>query len=216
MRFILDVGSGASLPDIATARRVVDAIKAIDTHKHEVVLKAQLFTDIPPNTSLAHSVFGELYGYGKEAGYQVTASVFDKESLVYLLGFEVPFIKIACRPDLYWLVGEIPRKVPVYVSVQDWIVFWNAFSRSDGEEIGETQKIFNLACVPKYPASVEDYGNRGPDDGVSDHTIDWELFRKWNGEEMVMWEVHFALDDASGPDAGPFARRVAQLQEVLR
>lgn len=207
MKLVLDVGSGASLPDADTACRFVDAIKAVDSGAHEIVLKAQLFKAAPPNTPLAWPTFRTLYDYGKERGYQVTASVFDAESLMYLLTFDVPFVKIACRPSLYWLAGEVPRKVPVWVSVER--------DPRDREENGEW-----LACVPKYPATDLDYRLEFPEDAqcVSDHTVGWDMLNDWCTVKMMgprIWEKHFILPTTKGPDVGPWAVTPEQLKEIM-
>ncbi len=40
---------------------------------------------------------------------KLTASVFDLNSLKFLLKFDVPFIKVSCNKDKYNLVDHIPR-----------------------------------------------------------------------------------------------------------
>jgi hypothetical protein len=62
------------------------------------------------------TVFEYAYYYARDKGYKTTASVFDEFSLYCLLKYNIPFVKIANRPDLYWLAGEVPRKIPVYMS----------------------------------------------------------------------------------------------------
>lgn len=192
MQIILDVGSGRSLPDEKAARAVVEAVAAVDTHKHEIVLKAQLFHDAPPNKPLCFSVFDTLFTYGEEKGYKVTASVFDVPSLAKLLYYPIPFVKIACRPDLYWLVGEVPRKVPVYVSIK---------GKGSPVELDKYEDVLRMDCVPRYPAEIADYNL---DSGlISDHTVGLELFEK---AQPCIWEKHFVLKrDPKNPDSGPFA-----------
>jgi sialic acid synthase SpsE len=166
---------------------MIDAVAAIDAHKHEVIFKFQLFQDEPPNIPLSHLVFGRAYAHAKELGYQTTSSVFDKPSLDFLLNFDIPFVKIACRPRIYWLIGEVPRKVKVYVSVEDWRTD-HRFDFTEG-----------LTCVPKYPAKLSEYDKL--DDCISDHTKGLEL---WNRDKAFLriWEKHFVLeDDPNNPDA---------------
>lgn len=212
MRLVLDVGSGASLPDDATARRFVDEVKKRDTGKHKIVFKAQLFREAPPNIPLDWNVWLALHAYGGIAGYEVTASVFDMDCLGFLLGYVIPFVKIACRPDLYWLADEVPRRVPVWVS---WDCRGDDRAYSEALDVGAD--LF-LACVPKYPAAVSDFG-LGKWRAVSDHTVGWDLYQhmqEYQPEiDIEAWEKHFRLPDTTGPDAGPWAVTPDQLAEII-
>ena len=208
MEIILDVGSGNTLKDMDTARRMVDEIKAIDTGKHTIIFKAQLFENQPPNVPLHRGIFGYLYEYANEQGYKCTASVFDKESLNYLLRFEVPFIKIACRPELYWLIGEIPRKIKVYVSGTNQQA--EAYFHPD-------TKIIGMFCVPKYPALFSEYDQYLTDIeeyAISDHSPGIELIKKHHNT-ISIWEKHLKLPESIGPDAGSFAITPKELRSIL-
>ena len=211
-QIILDLGSGLSTQnDTQYVDAIVQSIKEVDTGKHEVILKAQLFTNQPPNVPLDQLVFNHLYMAGHEAGYKVTASVFDMESLRFLLNFEVPFIKIACREELYWLIMEVPRKVPVWVSIQN--------DREQAIVNGGGATKF-LLCVPNYPALLFDYEQAAQAFNnplslgcVSDHT---EGLALWYKHSPYIWEKHFVLErDPNNPDAGPFAVTPSELAEIL-
>ena len=224
---ILDFGSGAtSKNDVTIVRRMIDELAAVDTGKHTVVIKWQLFTDCPPNIPLQLDVFDYAYNYAKGKGYQTTASVFDMDSLQFLLTYDIPFIKLANRPDLYWLAGEVPRKIPVYASVGGGhgraIVLY-------GQEVLDENIDVLLSCVSEYPATVEEYEKWFTFDGgdvkfppgfsgghalyyVSDHTTDFTLYHKY---KPSIYECHYKLNDSTGPDAGPFARTPDQLKEIL-
>ena len=205
---ILDFGSGGtSKNDVTIVKRMIDELAAVDTGKHTIVIKWQLFTDCPPNEPLRRDVFDYAYGYAKEKGYQTTASVFDMDSLQFLLTYDIPFVKLANRPDLYWLAGEVPRKIPVYVSI----------SAPCGVTIDDEHSLnsVELCCVSKYPATVEEYEVFGLwylQDGISDHTTDFTLYHKY---KPVIYECHYKLPDSTGPDAGPFSRTPSQLAEIL-
>ncbi len=73
-----------------------------------------------------------------------------------------------------------------------------------------------LYCVSNYPAKYDDYIRAfSPNQlrrGISDHTNDFSLFRKFEPERI---EWHYKLLDSTGLDAGPFARTPEQLREVL-
>ncbi len=202
-QFIIDMGSGNTCKnDIGKVREMIDAVASVDTGKHEVIFKWQLFKDAPPNTPLDWEVFGWAYAYARRVGYETTASVFDVESREFLLGYGGPFIKIPCRPKLYHLIRDVKARFVVSflhnhilpVDANDW-----------------------LACVPKYPAMLEDYtaafGHHALHRGISDHTIGWDLY---NDYTPVRIEKHFCLKhDKRNPDAGAFAVTPEELAEVL-
>ena len=212
MTLILDVGSGNSLPDMDTVHELLAAIKEVDSGKHTIILKAQIFEDVPPNKPILKCVFSQLHKYGNENRYKVTASVFDIPSLKYLLDYDIPFVKIACRTDLYWLIGEVPRKIPVYVSIAD--------ERGYGAIQGYSNTTW-LFCVPKYPALLFDYeavpswapGFPLSHAWISDHTEGWALYHKYHPEVL---EKHIVLERSpDNPDSGPFAITPSDLKEIM-
>lgn len=202
-KIILDFCSGNTCKNNwEYAKRMIDELKAVDTGKHEVILKWQLFLRVGENIPLRQEIFYKAYNYANNLGYKTTASVFDKESLNFLLEFPVPFIKIANNRKLDWIIGEIPRRIPVYKSVSNY------------EERTSADKY--LCCVSEYPSRMSDYEDF--DDvslikGISDHTVNFNLFKKYI-PDIVEW--HYKLSDSTGLDAGPFARTPEELQEVLR
>lgn len=217
-QIIIDLGSGNTCKnDWDYAKRMIDEIDKIDTRKHEVILKWQLFEKAGGNVPLDWYIFNKAYRYAGVLGYKTTASVFDKSSLIYLLEYDVPFIKIANNRDLDYLIGEIPRRIPVYVSNNDI----NIYSTLKG--FGNCNILF---CKSSYPASIVDYleldyftNKYDPDkkvreffDGISDHTTDWQIFNEYNPN---IYECHFKLEDSTGLDAGEFARTPRQLAEIL-
>ena len=209
---ILDAGSGNTCKnDIKYVERMIDELKAVDTGKHEIVIKWQLFKSAEPNIPLNPVIFDQAYVYAREHGYKTTASVFDLGALRFLMRYDIPFVKIANRPDLYWLAGEVPRKVPVYISVGGMDVFPDDFCYFFLDWADE-----ELACVSEYPATSEKYKeafNRSwLSEAVSDHTTDFELWHKYQPTTI---EWHYKLADSTGLDAGDFARTPAQLAEVL-
>jgi sialic acid synthase SpsE len=203
-KVILDLGSGNSCHnDVTYVCKMIDAIKAVDSKKHDIVLKWQLFESAPPNIPLDLEVFDEAMDYAHSQGYKSTASVFDKLSLECLLAFDdLPFIKIACQEKLYSLVGDIPRRIPVYASYGlgqatcDWAynVTW-------------------LYCVSKYPAPKDTYLQLPKGANISDHTEGWEVF---NTIKPKIIEKHIVLErDPFNPDAGPFACTSETLSEIM-
>lgn len=194
---ILDIGSGNTCKNsIDYAKRMIDEVIKVDTKKHKVIFKAQLFTDRPPNVPLKRRVFNELYEHCKDRGYDLTASVFDLESLKFLLKYNPVFVKIANDRSLDWLIGEVPRKHEVYKSVGDLEEYFD-----NGH---------SLFCVSKYPAHINDYPSHVG--YISDHTEGFELFKR---NKPDIWEKHLKLPDSTGLDAGPFAITPEELAEVL-
>jgi len=197
MQLILDIGSGKSLPDFRTGRRLIDEVAKRDSKKYQIVFKTQLFQSAPPNTPLAWDVFDRLFDYAKQGGYDLTSSVFDIGSLNFLLSYHPVFVKIACRPDLYYLIGEVQRKVPVYVSTSESSWF--------------PAPVTCMICVPKYPADIKDYPFGY--EVYSDHTVGWELFRTYNPRIL---EKHIVLErDPDNPDSGPFAILPEDLEGII-
>jgi len=204
-QIILDFGSGNTCKnDINYVKRMIDEMHAVNTGKHEVIIKWQLFQKAGKNIPLHWEVFNAAYTYAELMGYETTASVFDLESLDKLSIYEIPFVKIANNKDYYYLIDEIPRRIPVYVSV--------------GSYKQETANFVNLklCCVSNYPADVTDYlKNFYSIDlrrGISDHTKDWELFKTCKPR---VYECHYKLDDSEGLDSGEFARTPSMLAEIL-
>jgi sialic acid synthase SpsE len=188
---------------------MIDAIKAIDTGKHSIVLKWQLSLPDGINEPLNHDVFDYAYTYGNEQGYKVTSSVADLESLKFLLQYDIPFVKIPNDRSLDWMIGEVPRKIPVYVS----------YGNNKELEDAYCQNVKKLLCISKYPASVADYEENFDLNhfiklmgyGISDHTTGFALWYEY----PEIYEIHFRLESSTGPDAGSFAKTPKQLEEIL-
>lgn len=203
---ILDAGSGNTCKnDMQYVARMIDELKAVDTGKHKIVIKWQLFRQAGDNIKLHHAVFDFAYEYAKEKGYETTASVFDKESLDYLLRYDIPFVKIANNRKLDWLTDEAPRKICVFASYDKEYLINHKYEMN----------IKSLCCISKYPALPIDYerefGHRLVT-GISDHTVGIDLFNKY---QPVVWEKHYKLEDSTGLDAGDFAITPSELKEVL-
>jgi sialic acid synthase SpsE len=211
-KIIIDLGSGNTCKnDFEYAKRMIDELKAVDTGKHEVILKWQLFLKAGGNVPLYPAVFSKAYHYAAKLGYKTTASVFGLKSLLFLLGFDIPFVKIANIRALDWLVGEVPRKVPIYISVATQVDYIDMESKIN-EKIDEI-----MCCVSKYPAELDDYeiAHNRLDmmcKNISDHTTDFELFYKYK-PHIIEW--HYKLSNSTGLDAGAFSRTPEQLREVL-
>ena len=212
---ILDFGSGNTCRnDTAYVKRMIDELKAVDTGRHRVVIKWQLFKEALPNIPLEHQVFDYAYKYAKEQGYQTTSSVNDLGSLEFLLRYEIPFVKIANRRELDWLIGEVPRKIPVYVSVGK--IFDNSRCPIIPGFADFPHNNLELCCISEYPAEVKSYVNSFSryhlTVGISDHTIGFDLWREY---KPVFWECHYRLEDSTGLDAGPFAKTPKELRQIL-
>lgn len=211
---ILDISANTHKNDWNYLKRMLDELKAVDTGKHEIIIKHQLFVQAGENIPLYHDIFDKAYKYAAELGYKTTSSVFDLSSLNFLLRYDIPFVKIANNRDLYWLIDEVPRKVEIYVSVgndDDYLEFEQC------EYYRTTHyNTTPLCCVSKYPCDLEDYLKAHETDhlieALSDHTTNFDLFNKYK-PDIVEW--HYKLPDSTGLDAGDFARTPEQLSKIL-
>jgi sialic acid synthase SpsE len=203
-QIILDLGSGNTCGnDPAYVMKMIDSVPKIN--EPEIILKWQLFTKADGNVPLERNIFDFAYEYAEMQGFKTTASVFDKESLEFLLHYSVPFIKIANNRALDYLTGMVPRNIPIYAS-------WDGKNNLVCSFVNET-----LACVSEYPATLEDYiynfSINDLEDAVSDHTPGTLLYRKF---KPYIWEKHWVLErDYSNPDAGPFAITPKELENLF-
>lgn len=209
MQIILDISANTHRNDEAYYKRMIDELAKVDTRKHEVILKWQLWSGKMGKNIGAHiGLFYYMARWAwKKHQYKTTASVFDKESLSSLLlinpeveGYELPFIKIANNRELDYLIGEIPRKYQVYKSVSTMKEYYD--DREDG--------VYPLFCVSEYPANIKDYPKTVR--RISDHTIGLRL---WHRNYPSILEKHYKLSDSTGLDAGDFAITPSKLKEIL-
>ena len=211
-QIILDISANTHNNYWPYLKRMLDELKAIDTGKNEIIIKHQLFEKAGKNIPLRHSVFQCARSHAEGLGYKTTASVFDLSSLKFLLNYNVLFVKIANRRDLDWLISEIPRKIPIYLSSDNTKVMP---CNDNFYECEICKPITYMACVSKYPATIEDYENTGwnlKSVAISDHTAGLDLYKKY---QPAIWEKHFKLSDSTGLDAGPFAITPKELAEIL-
>lgn len=201
---IIECGSGNTCKnDLEKVKDMIDAIADIKGES-DVVIKWQLFREAEPNIPLKRDVFRHAFEYAEELGIPTTASVFSLDDLAFLMDFNPPFVKIACRPELYRLARHVTDR-PIIVSYP-----------SSGE-MGKRNLVKPLCCVRKYPARIEEY-ERGFDSewlsrGISDHTVGFDLYHKYQPE---IYEKHFALKhDKNNPDGGPFAATPKEFEEIL-
>jgi sialic acid synthase SpsE len=208
-RFILDVSANTHRNDWEYLKKMLDNLKAIDTGKHEIIIKHQLFVKAGENIPLDREIFKVAYNYASNLGYKTTSSVFDKESLDFLLQFNIPFVKIANNRNLDWLISEIPYHIPVYLSVGN---------KKEWHEKKDADNIVTLCCVSDYSnADIKDYEKFHPHLArgckLSDHTHNWDLFNKYRPE---IYECHYCLEhDENNLDGGLFSRTIEQLKEIL-
>ena len=208
---ILDFGSGETCKnDVAYVKRMIDELKEVDSGRHKVVIKWQLFQKetVPYVEPLALWVFDEAYKYAASVGYETTASVFDTFSLRKLLDYDVSFVKLACREWVYPLLG-VPNMIDrnSIVSIRDQ----TSMTQMKVQWGAET-----MCCVPTYPASKAAYemlfDSLSLACGISDHTDSFDLYNQYRPD---IYECHYRLEDSTGPDAVPFARLPAQVAEIL-
>jgi sialic acid synthase SpsE len=231
MQIILDISANTHKNNIGYFCKMLEQISRIDNSLgHEIIIKGQLFAKAGDNIPQDKGMFLQMYDACRAFGVLLTASVFDEESLAFLLHFDVPFIKIANNRQLDWLIGEIPRKIWVYRSVLPE-EYWsgNHYEAGNLKEKGITP----LCCVSKYPAKEVDYlkGAHWHWQNRLEHTNRWDwlqsgLGQRWFSDHTVgldfckrakptIWEKHFKLEDSTGLDAGDWAITPEQLREVM-
>jgi sialic acid synthase SpsE len=204
---ILDFGSGNTCKNDKDYIKVMyDQLKKVDSGKHNIIVKFQLFKFSGPNIPLKQEIFDYAFKYGLESGYKVTSSVFDMASLDFLInryGDKIPFIKIANRRDLDWLMDYIPQSIDIIISKTESLFL-----------PGIKNKIEEMWCISQYPAEFESYEKLSikKGDNISDHTEDFSLFEKYC-PKIVEW--HYKLDYSTGLDSGSFARTPQMLSEIL-
>lgn len=216
--FILDFGSGNTCKnDKDTIKKMIEELFSVisecDVDPSTIGVKWQLFKEAGQNVPLTQDSFRYAHEYAKGLGFKSTASVFDQESLEFLLSVDdkVPFVKIANRQDLWQLIPSVPRDTELVISVS---------RAKDIDELsdiyGDVRSIRYLCCVSEYPARAKTYRQVfTPIDlmrGISDHTQTWALFR---GFLPDFYECHFKLEDSTGLDSGPFSRTPKQVKELF-
>ena len=200
--FIADMGSGNSCRNsLEYAKRMVRSLTEIDTRQYDVVIKWQLFEKAGDNIPLSRDLFAKIHEFTWGLGYDTTASVFDEVSLNFLLRFPIPWIKLANRRDLDWMRDRIPDGVRVIQSVDKPALFQEDC----------------MCCVSRYPAVPSDYERMFDAEhlrrGLSDHTKNWKLFKKYQPE---IYECHFVIEHSDeNPDGKAFARTPNDLREIL-
>lgn len=200
---ILDFGAGDATMN--HSEYVLGMMEKLPRDKN-IIVKFQLFSKIQGLTSLNPMVFHEAWEYGKDRGIPVTASVFDDESLRFLLDYTIPFVKIACRPTQWSMISTIPLFVPVLVSIE------SMKNQASISSLNMDRNLSFMCCIPEYPAKRGTYTKRFPtwalDRGISDHTTDLELYKR---HQPIIWERHYGK---IGPDA-EHAIEFEQLMEVI-
>jgi len=196
-QIILDMGSGNSCKnDITTIRKMINSLKNIDECKitDEIIIKWQLFEKAGDNIPLKPILFSYAHEYAQFYGFKTTASVFDRDSLNYLLEHDIPFVKIANNKQSYEMARLVPHNIKKYVS---WGAGAGHIKMIPGDEL--------LYCVSEYPAKMYQYEalNFLPGENISDHTANFDLYKKYQ-PKIVEW--HYKLPESTGPDAGDFAR----------
>ena len=164
-------------------------------------------------------MFAVAYLYAKWHGYKTSASVFSKDDLYYLQdNFEVPFIKIANRPELYKLIKYVSEEIPIVVSIH------NTYMIDILQAKYPERPLIFLMCISKYPQNYteqmllkteyESWFGHNLDIGISDHTGTVELFKEYDPR----WaEYHFVLEQGMGNDpyGTAFCITPDDLREIL-
>ena len=207
---ILDFGSANTCQnDEKKVKEMINAIAEIDTHKHDVIIKWQLFEYSKNNQPLLFPIFDYAYGYAKEKGYKTTASVFDDSSLNFLLRHEIPFIKIA----------NSEASAKQIVRIKSYYRIYSSFPFEFRYDLDGTYREYIQFCVQsRYdpPARWRDYVKMYRDwqlkEAISDHTVDWYL---WDTYKPEHYECHFVLEHESWNPDSKVARTPDEMRYIL-
>lgn len=189
-------------------------------------VKFQLFDNISAytdcgNVYMSDDLFAEAVNIGKANDIGVTASVFSKNRLDFLIGFKVPFIKFAYSKSEYtsMIKGTLDLGHEVVVS-RDVMNVWEYFDVTKSPKEKTHGKLTILFCIPKYPV----YGTLDCDaimatglfDGFSDHTLGVEQTKAF-AKHSKMIEKHVTLEysDVTCPDRR-FAINFEQAKKLLK
>lgn len=200
---IFDLGSGNSCQNVVDKAREM-VLNLAQCKIPGAVAKWQLFEKAGSNLPLDKLVFDAAYYYAATVGINTTASVFDKESLDFLLdNYHPAFVKLANNPASHALLKYIPEHKRVIISTD----------KPDFKTDRDNTDV--IYTVSKYPAEVKDYDKFSDKlkKGMSDHTTNFDLFWKY---QPKIYEVHFKLEGSRGLDAGPFARTPKQIEGLLK
>ena len=206
---VLDFGSGNSCKnDTEIVINMIDELKKVTQKKKtdkEIIIKWQLFERCGGNTPLERQVFDFARKYAEYLGFKTTASVFDKDSLDFLLRYDIPFVKLANRRDLDFLIRYVPEDMLILLSTSDKDIWLPE---------AQDRHIELLLCVSQYPATVEEYEKIGlfTNCNLSDHTDDFTLYLKYK-PKIIEW--HYKLKNTTGLDSGKFARTPESLEGIL-
>jgi len=213
MEIILDFGSGNTCKnDFDYIKKMYTELKKIDNGKYKITIKWQLFKYAGINIPLKNDCYKMAIICARECGYDVTASVFDEESLKFLinthreLNIPIPFIKIANNPKYYYLCNLIaPLNIPIYISYNSPGIDFSGMPKNT--------KYFK--CVSKYPALIKDYETLFlfKNKNISDHTVGFRLVKKCS-PNIVEW--HYKLKDSTGLDAGSWAKTPKDLKSFFK
>ena len=204
---ILDFGNGSvCLNDRDNIKTMIDRLAEVDIDR-ETVIKWQLFLNIPPKLSLRRDLFDYAYKYAADLGFMTSASVFDKDSLDFLLRYNVPFVKLANQPHMWRYTDDVPRSVPLFVSVGSEREFnWMADKNPNGI----------MACVSKYPALPSEYNltfrNKILRAGISDHTDNISLYKAFR---PCLYEKHYTVPEIPTDKVRRYCAGPEQVKELL-
>ncbi len=180
---ILDLGNGdAHHNDKVCILETFESIADIVSKRKDVVLKFQLFQSFGDKKNTRWDIWDWAYDYGRQLGFDVTASVFDYDSWDFLVkNYRIPFLKVANKDYLRKMIPPGPHKL---FSVDSKELFYGYAYLS----------THVMACISNYPADMKEYEAEFRKDqlsfGISDHTGELELYAKY---KPLIYEAHYIL-----------------------
>lgn len=175
--------------DKSIVKKMIDSAIKNTPSNIKLIFKWQLYNFVKTYVEiipLKPETFEYAYDYATCLGYETTASVFDQRSLDYLKQFKVPFIKIACKTNLYDFrknMWSLDGNYKTVISVEN---------KNDFAAMSTSGAV--LCCIPKYPATIQEYESEFGEllhYSISDHTVGLDLYNKY---KPIIFEKHFYMD----------------------
>jgi len=166
-------------------------------------IKFQLFSKqmakdvkIPEYLSLSKLEAMELYEYGHTIGQEVFFTPMDVERVEWINELSIHYVKVRHKDNLNRELFKAIKKTKqfTFISINEYNDLWQNF-------VDYKRGAF-LYCVPKYPATYEDYLPDPSDisglnhfNGVSDHTPDCKLLKDIMNDftDSFYFEKHVCL-----------------------
>ena len=213
MYVIAEIGSNWD-GDIELAKDHIAACKqaGADAVKFQLWKTEIVYPNNPENKKweMSFKQAKELYLFARQMGIICFFTPSYPEAVDFCESIKVPMYKIASVTSAMKHEYSLETMHKVAATGKPVIISYGYGDKTDG--IFSNNKLFELHCVSKYPAQVEDYNlNTWKADGISDHTLGTSLMYM-NNRPII--EKHVKLRDNSSPDS-PFSLYTQELADFI-